>query len=141
MICTGLFFVYGGDFPGPVFICKTNELMAPVMNSTFRDHNCYNIPIQVSPCMILLESHTTHTYFQRLLGWSAFAGYAILIAGWPLNSFIMKRSIKIQKAVSVARDKRMQVVTELVGAVSAPFMCWINEVLLLIGWPATDQIY
>jgi hypothetical protein len=54
----------------------------------------------------------------RLLGWSAFAGYLVLAAGWPLNSFIVKRSIKIQKGRANARDKRMQVINELIGAVS-----------------------
>jgi hypothetical protein len=54
----------------------------------------------------------------RLLGLSAFAGFFVLIAGWPLNSFIAKRSIRIQKGVLAARDKRMGVLNELLGAVS-----------------------
>jgi hypothetical protein len=57
--------------------------------------------------------------FHRLLGWSAFAGYLVLLAGWPLNSFIMKRAVRIQKGLAVARDKRMQVINELIGAVSS----------------------
>jgi hypothetical protein len=54
----------------------------------------------------------------RLLGWSAFAGFVVLIAGWPLNSYIARRSIRIQKGVLAARDKRMGVLNELIGAVS-----------------------
>lgn len=54
----------------------------------------------------------------RLLGISAFAGFLILLAGWPLNSFIARRSIRIQKGVLSARDKRMGVLNELIGAVS-----------------------
>lgn len=53
----------------------------------------------------------------RLLGFSAFAGFVLLMAGWPLNSFITKRSIRIQKGVLAARDKRMGVLNELIGAV------------------------
>lgn len=52
-----------------------------------------------------------------LLGWSAFAGFVVLALGWPLNSFIAKRSIRIQKGVMAARDKRMGVLNELIGAV------------------------
>ena len=55
---------------------------------------------------------------RRLLGLSAFAGFIILIAGWPLNSYIARRSIRIQKGVLAARDKRMGVLNELIGAVS-----------------------
>src|SRR6266702_4643309 len=54
---------------------------------------------------------------RRLLGWSAFAGFIILVLGWPLNSFLTKRSIRIQKGVMTARDKRMGVLNELIGAV------------------------
>jgi hypothetical protein len=59
----------------------------------------------------------------RLLGWSAFAGFVILLLGWPLNSFLTKRSIRIQKGVMTARDKRMGVLNELIGAVSYRLCC------------------
>ncbi len=52
-----------------------------------------------------------------LLGWSAFAGFFVLVLGWPLNSYIAKRSIRIQKGLMAARDKRMGVLNELIGAV------------------------
>lgn len=52
------------------------------------------------------------------MGWSAFAGYLVLFASWPLNSLIMKRAISIQKGFATARDRRMSVMNELVGAVS-----------------------
>lgn len=42
----------------------------------------------------------------------------MLIAGWPLNSYIARRSIRIQKGVLAAKDKRMGVLNELIGAVS-----------------------
>ncbi len=59
----------------------------------------------------------------RLLGWSAFAGFVILVLGWPLNSFLTKRSIRIQKGVMTARDKRMGVLNELIGAVCNYLIC------------------
>ncbi len=46
----------------------------------------------------------------------------ILVLGWPLNSFIAKRSIRIQKGVMAARDKRMGVLNELIAAV-----CYLSE--------------
>jgi len=59
----------------------------------------------------------------RLLGWSAFAGFAVLVIQWPLNSFVTRRSIRIQKGLSTARDKRMAVLNELIGAASVSFYC------------------
>jgi hypothetical protein len=53
----------------------------------------------------------------RLLGISAFAGFIVLLAGWPLNSYLSRRSVRIQKGVLAARDKRMGVLNELIGAV------------------------
>ena len=53
----------------------------------------------------------------RLLGVSAFAGFFVLLLGWPLNSFVTRRSIRIQKGVLAARDKRMGVLNELIFAV------------------------
>ena len=66
-----------------------------------------------SPLEIILGT----IFLYRLLGWSAFAGYVVIFASFPINSFITKRAVKIQKGASVARDKRMQLVNELIGAV------------------------
>ncbi|KAF8890917.1 multidrug resistance-associated ABC transporter [Infundibulicybe gibba] len=65
------------------------------------------------------------TFLYQLLGISAFAGFVVLLAGWPLNSFIARRSIRIQKGVLAARDKRMGVLNELIGAVKfIKFFAW-----------------
>ncbi|KAH8112505.1 hypothetical protein DFH11DRAFT_1608110 [Phellopilus nigrolimitatus] len=58
------------------------------------------------------------TFLYQLLGWSAFAGFLVLFAGWHLNSFIAKHTIRIEKGVLAARDKRMGVLNELIGAVN-----------------------
>ncbi|KAG7085320.1 hypothetical protein E1B28_013860 [Marasmius oreades] len=64
-------------------------------------------------------------YLYQLLGWSAFAGFAVLLAGWPLNTLLAKRSIRIQKGTMAARDKRMGVLNELIGAVKfIKFFAW-----------------
>ncbi|KAF8273971.1 multidrug resistance-associated ABC transporter [Lactarius quietus] len=68
------------------------------------------------------------SFLYQLLGWSAFAGFVILLLGWPLNSFLTKRSIRIQKGVMTSRDKRMGVLNELIGAVKfIKFFAWENR--------------
>ena len=91
------------------------------MNSrSIRDRYRVHLPLSVSYRIV----YPTHARTRcRLLGWSAFAGFAILLLGWPLNSFLTKRSIRIQKGVMTARDKRMGVLNELIGAVSYYTVC------------------
>ena len=60
---------------------------------------------------------TSHLIPNRLLGISAFAGFIVLLAGWPLNSFLARWNIRILKGVLAARDKRMGVLDELIRAV------------------------
>ncbi|TFY73932.1 hypothetical protein EWM64_g10080 [Hericium alpestre] len=63
--------------------------------------------------------------FLLLLGWSAFAGLAVFIVCWPLSSIIARHSIRIQKGLMAARDKRMGVINELIGAVKfIKFFAW-----------------
>ncbi|KAF8153792.1 multidrug resistance-associated ABC transporter [Crassisporium funariophilum] len=74
-----------------------------------------------APFEIIIAS----VFLYQLLGISAFAGFIVLIAGWPLNSFIARRSVRIQKGVLAARDKRMGVLNELIGAVKfIKFFAW-----------------
>ncbi|KAL0574916.1 hypothetical protein V5O48_007038, partial [Marasmius crinis-equi] len=89
------------------------------------------------------------TYLYQLLGWSAFAGFAVLLAGWPLNTFLAKRSIRIQKGTMAARDKRMGVLNELIGAVKfIKFFAWeerwIDRVMEArgreMGWMVKSRI-
>ncbi|TFK26992.1 hypothetical protein FA15DRAFT_614912 [Coprinopsis marcescibilis] len=61
----------------------------------------------------------------QLLGLSAFAGFLVLLLGWPLNNYVSRRSIRIQKGVLNARDQRMGVLNELIGAVKfIKFFAW-----------------
>jgi ABC-type multidrug transport system fused ATPase/permease subunit len=57
------------------------------------------------------------TFLYRLLGISAFAGLATLVLAWPINHWVTKQSLAIQKGTLAARDKRMGVVNELIGAI------------------------
>jgi hypothetical protein len=59
------------------------------------------------------------------MGISAFAGVIVLVVGWPLNSWLASRSMRIFKATAVARDKRMSVLNELIGSVRfVKFFAW-----------------
>lgn len=64
----------------------------------------------------------------RLLGWSAFVGVAVLVISWPLNSFLSNRAVKIQKTWLKARDKRISIMTELIGAITfIKFFAWTGK--------------
>jgi ABC-type multidrug transport system fused ATPase/permease subunit len=68
------------------------------------------------------------SFLYQLLGLSAFAGLLVLVLGWPLNSYVTKSSIKIQKGVLAARDKRMGIVNELIGAIKfIKFFAWEEQ--------------
>ncbi|KAF7297249.1 hypothetical protein MIND_00958000 [Mycena indigotica] len=74
-----------------------------------------------APMEIIIGS----VFLYQLLGLSAFAGFVVLLLGWPLNSYLTKRSIRIQKGVLKARDERMGVLTELIGAIKfIKFFAW-----------------
>jgi hypothetical protein len=61
----------------------------------------------------------------RLMGWAAFAGFVVLLAGWPLNNFLASRSVRINQGTLAARDSRMGVLNELIGAVKfIKFFAW-----------------
>nr|GAT50560.1 ABC bile acid [Mycena chlorophos] len=49
--------------------------------------------------------------------WSAFAGFVVLLVGWPLNNYIARRRVRMHKGELKARDGRMSVINELIGAV------------------------
>ncbi|KAF7979956.1 hypothetical protein HWV62_40400 [Athelia sp. TMB] len=73
-----------------------------------------------SPLEIILGT----VFLYRLLGWSAFAGYAVMFASFPINSFMTKRAIKIQKGTSVARDKRMHLALTFGKVKFVKFFAW-----------------
>ena len=59
------------------------------------------------------------------MGVSAFAGVVCLFIGTPLNSYLARRSLRIQKDLLSARDKRMGVVNEVVTSVKfIKFFAW-----------------
>lgn len=53
-------------------------------------------------------------FLSRLLGWSAFAGFATFIVVLPINQYLTKRGVKISEKRMAATDTRMTSVNELV---------------------------
>ncbi|KAJ7917702.1 hypothetical protein B0H13DRAFT_1994625 [Mycena leptocephala] len=79
-------------------------------------YNIYGAPME-----IIVGS----TFLYALLGWSAFAGFVVLLVGWPLNSYVARRRVRMHKGELKARDGRMSVVNELIGAVKfIKFFAW-----------------
>lgn len=67
-------------------------------------------------------------FLYRLMGWSAFAGLAVLVVSVPFNSVISKQNIKINQELMKARDKRIGIMSELVGAIQfIKFFAWIEQ--------------
>ncbi|KAJ7850608.1 hypothetical protein B0H14DRAFT_2581828 [Mycena olivaceomarginata] len=58
-------------------------------------------------------------FLYQLLGWSAFAGFAVFFACWPLNSYVTNRGYTLHKGVTKAKDKRMAVLDELISSLKA----------------------
>ncbi|KAJ7508941.1 hypothetical protein B0H11DRAFT_2169002 [Mycena galericulata] len=77
--------------------------------------------IYAAPIEIIVGS----TFLYGLLGWSAFAGFGVLLVGWPLNNYVARRRVRMHKGQLRARDGRMSVVNELIGAVKfIKFFAW-----------------
>ncbi|EJD49833.1 P-loop containing nucleoside triphosphate hydrolase protein [Auricularia subglabra TFB-10046 SS5] len=91
--------------------------------------NIYTQVIQ-APLAIALSA----TFLYRLMGWSAFVGYAALLLATPANHFLMKFMYSQYRGVLELRDRRMQRTNEAVQAarfikLSAWERRWAEKVL------------
>ncbi|KAJ3788774.1 hypothetical protein GGU10DRAFT_384717 [Lentinula aff. detonsa] len=76
----------------------------------------YNAPVEIVIGLL---------YLYNLLGPSALVGLVVFIACWPLNTYLTKRSMEIYRGTAKVRDKRMGVVSELIGAIKfIKFFAW-----------------
>ncbi|KIJ35247.1 hypothetical protein M422DRAFT_262416 [Sphaerobolus stellatus SS14] len=93
----------------------TNKIMGMVVSAYF----FYGAPFDVIIASVFLY---------QLLGVSAIAGFAVLLVGTPLNNFISRRRLKIQKSLLGAKDKRTTVLNELLtGLKLVKFYAWENR--------------
>jgi len=54
----------------------------------------------------------------RLLGWSAFAGFASLLLALPASQYLTSIVMRLTKGTLAAKDARMKLVNEMFGSVS-----------------------
>ncbi|KAG8994024.1 hypothetical protein FRB90_000542, partial [Tulasnella sp. 427] len=99
---------------------KIVQLMASDANricNTFAGlYFIYSAPMEIVIASLMLY---------KLLGWSAFAGFGILVLATPLNHLLSQRGVTVGKGLSAARDKRMSVLNELIGGIKfIKFFAW-----------------
>ncbi|KAG8974080.1 hypothetical protein FRC05_007828 [Tulasnella sp. 425] len=79
-------------------------------------YSIYSAPMEIAIASFMLY---------RLLGWSGFAGFSVLVLASPLNHFLSKRGVTVGRGLSAARDKRMSVLNELIGGIKfIKFFAW-----------------
>ncbi|EJD49745.1 P-loop containing nucleoside triphosphate hydrolase protein [Auricularia subglabra TFB-10046 SS5] len=57
------------------------------------------------------------TFLYRLMGWSAFAGYVVLLLAVPANHFLLKWQYRVMQVMLEMRDRRMQSMNEVIQAI------------------------
>lgn len=70
-------------------------------------HQLSKVPVDIVVATLFLCS---------LLGWSALAGFSLLLLTFPLNYLAGKASVAVQRKWKQSTDERMGLVTELLGA-------------------------
>ncbi|KAF7307832.1 ABC bile acid [Mycena kentingensis (nom. inval.)] len=104
-------------------------------------HHLYGAPLAVLIGSIMLYD---------LLGFPAFSGFLVILLASPINSAFTRRNERIQKAMNAARDARMRVITELVGAIKLVKLFawedrWIGKVFsareVELGWLIKARIH
>ncbi|KAG6905430.1 hypothetical protein DXG01_002786, partial [Tephrocybe rancida] len=80
----------------------------------------------------LFEIILASIFLYKILGLTAFAGFFVRLLGWLLSSYIARRSIRIQKGLLGARDRRMGVLSEMMGAVKFINMGELGGVLAAV---------
>ena len=116
MTISALYFLYGGEYNS---VSSNSPTSYPYSFSAPFEVLIGGIFLYQSVGIIIRIFFVFQFSFDscRLLGLSAFAGFIVLLVGWPLNSLLARWNIRIQKGVLAARDKRMGVLDELISAV------------------------
>ncbi|KAI8065671.1 P-loop containing nucleoside triphosphate hydrolase protein [Gongronella butleri] len=79
----------------------------------------YNAPVEVTVAIV---------YLYNLLGVAAFVGLGVMLAGFPFTALIMKRVSKVYEDLTKARDKRNDLLNELLqGIRMIKFFAWENN--------------
>ncbi|KAK8850432.1 hypothetical protein IAR55_004350 [Kwoniella newhampshirensis] len=115
-----------GDKPGKKSGAESGKVVNMMASDTARIGNTFAAAYNIYGAPFEIVVATAFLY--NILGWSAFAGIVVLIIVIPINSFISKRSVKITKSLLQARDKRISVMSELIGAIQfIKFFAWLEQ--------------
>ncbi|EJD42577.1 P-loop containing nucleoside triphosphate hydrolase protein [Auricularia subglabra TFB-10046 SS5] len=97
---------------GSADLGKITSLVSTDANRIGFFMNFYTQMIQ-TPLAITLAA----TFLYRLMGWSAFAGYAALLIATPANHYLMKWQYRVVQVVLEMRDRRMRSMNEVIQAI------------------------
>lgn len=109
MLCSGMYFLVSS--PKTIYV---RALSDPCFPSIWKYGAMAEIPVA---CVFLYQ----------LLGWSAFAGFAIMILQSPLQSYLTKVNISVNRELLKARDKRISITSETVTNIKfIRFFAWTS---------------
>lgn len=81
MTMTSLYFLYGGEY--------ASRYCGGFSHSRWIGQRLWKLSLlpssYTSRCYVVMSFHTQSEYHRRLLGWSAFAGFLVLVAGLVFN--------------------------------------------------------
>lgn len=84
----------------------------------------YGGPFEITLACVMLYS---------LMGFAAFAGFAVILVAWALHIYVTKLKIPLQKGLLTSRDRRMSALHELVNAVRfIKFFTWEDNWIMRV---------
>ncbi|GAA5889236.1 hypothetical protein JCM5296_005842 [Sporobolomyces johnsonii] len=130
----------GGDNkseePGRASVGKVVTLISEDTNRVLRmgcdSHLIYGAPLEIILGLSLLYN---------LMGWSAFVGFGILVVGAPLNYWLGKKAVPINRARLAARDRRQTTLQELITAIrTVKFFGWSTAFIERVEEKRAEEI-
>jgi len=73
-----------------------------------RSQRIYEAPVQIILACVMLY---------KLMGYSAFVGYIVLLLALPINHLLIKKTTDVQTTLLGVRDKRMRVMNEAIQSI------------------------
>ncbi|KAI5993554.1 hypothetical protein EDD15DRAFT_2167135 [Pisolithus albus] len=84
----------------------------------------YGGPLEITLACLMLYS---------LMGFAAFAGFAVILVAWILHIYVTRLKIPLQKGLLTTRDRRMSALHELVNAVRfIKFFTWEDNWIMRV---------
>ncbi|GAA5928190.1 hypothetical protein JCM1841_003816 [Sporobolomyces salmonicolor] len=125
-----------GAEPERASVGKVVTLISEDTNRVLRmgcdSHLIYGAPLEIILGLSLLYN---------LMGWSAFVGFGILVVGAPLNYWLGKKAVPINRARLVSRDRRQTTLQELITAIrTVKFFGWSTAFINRVEEKRAEEI-